>query len=67
MLNTKDLIGLEVCQASEILEKSGVASFKFVYYTDRKQNIFDKELVTAVRKQGEELTLIVCRYKFVVQ
>ncbi len=64
MLNTKDLIGLEVCQASEILEKSGVANFKFVYYMDRKQTIFDKEIVTAVRKDGENLVLVVCRYKF---
>ncbi len=64
MLNTKDLIGLEVCQASEILEKSGVANFKFVYYTDRKQTIFDKELVTAVREDENGMTLIVCRYKF---
>lgn len=66
MLNTKDLIGLEACQASEILEKSGATNFKFVYYTDRKQNIFDKELVTAVRKDGEQLVLVVCRYKFEV-
>ncbi len=60
-MNTKELIGLEVCQALAILEKSGETNFKFVYYTDRKQSKYDKEIVTAVRTEGE-LTLVVCRY-----
>lgn len=66
MLNTNELIGLEVCQAACELEKAGITNFKFVYYTDRRQKEFDKEIVTAVRADGETLVLIVCRYKFEV-
>ncbi len=66
MLNTNDLIGLEVCQAAANLKKAGITNFKFVYYTDRRQSEFDKEIVTAVRTEGETLVLIVCRYKFEV-
>lgn len=66
MLNPKDLIGLEVCQAASELEKSGITNFKFVYYTDRKQNKFDKEIVTATRNEGDCLVLVVCRYLFEV-
>lgn len=60
-MNTNELIGLEVDRALAILQKSGV-NFKFVYYTDRKQQKYDREIVTAVRTQGEMLVLIVCRY-----
>ncbi len=66
MLNTNDLIGLEVCQAVSELEKTGITNFKFVYYTDRRQTEFDKEIVTAVRSDEKMLTLVVCRYKFEV-
>ena len=61
------LIGLEVCQALEILQAKGITNFKFVYYVDRKQSKFDKEIVTAVRHTGETLELIICRYQFTVQ
>lgn len=60
--DTKELIGLEVCQAIAVLKKSGETNFKFVYYTDRKQNKFDKEIVTAVRRENGALVLVVCRY-----
>ena len=60
-MDTKELIGLEVCDALALLNKHGETNFKFVYYTDRKQNKYDKEIVTAVRAEGE-LTLVVCRY-----
>ena len=63
-MDAKDLIGLEVCQAQAVLEKLGETNFKFVYYTDRKQKIFDKEIVTAVREEADCLVLIVCRYLF---
>ena len=63
-MDAKELIGLEVCQAQAILEANGKTNFKFVYYTDRKQKIYDKEIVTAVRKQHDMLVLIVCRYLF---
>ena len=63
-MNAKELIGLEVCQARAFLENVGETNFKFVYYTDRKQKIFDKEIVTAVRQQDDCLVLIVCRYLF---
>lgn len=66
-MNTKDLIGLEACDAVAVLQQSGETNFKFVYYTDRKQNSFDKEIVTAVRREKDTLTLVVCRYLFEVQ
>ena len=65
-MNFKELIGLEVCDAESVLRKSGITSFKFVYYVDRKQKEFDKELVTAVREKDDGLELVVCRYKFAV-
>lgn len=49
------------------MQQSGETNFKFVYYTDRKQNSFDKEIVTAVRREKDTLTLVVCRYLFEVQ
>lgn len=61
-MNTNELIGLEVCQAKELLTVRGETNFKFVYYTDRKQQKFDKELVTAVRETPNGLEIIVCRY-----
>ena len=64
-MNFQDLIGLEVCEAESILLKKGITNFKFVYYVDRKQNKYDKELVPAVRS-GEVIELIVCRYLFAV-
>ncbi len=63
-MNYNDLIGLEVCEAESVLRKSGITNFKFVYYVDRKQKEYDKELVTAVREEGGMLILVVCRYKF---
>ena len=60
------LIGLEVCDAESKLLQAGITNFKFVYYVDRKQKEFDKELVTAVRNANGSLELIVCRYKLEV-
>ena len=65
-MNFKELIGLEVCEAESILRKLGITNFKFVYYVDRKQKEFDKELVTAAREKDGILELVVCRYKFAV-
>ncbi|MDE7454779.1 MAG: hypothetical protein K2M64_03010 [Clostridia bacterium] len=65
-MNLIDLVGLEVCEAENKLEKLGITNFKFVYYVDRKQSEFDKEIVTAVRNKGDCLELIVCRYLFEV-
>ncbi len=64
MTNLNDLVGLEVGQAQDVLRKLGITGFKFVYYVDRKQKEFDKELVTAVRQKEDVLELVVCRYKF---
>lgn len=61
-MDTNELIGLEVGQALTALQLSGETNFKFVYYTDRKQTKFDKEIVTAVRTVDDRLVLIVCRY-----
>ena len=65
-MNFKDLIGLEVCDAESVLLKSGITNFKFVYYVDRKQVEFDRELVTAVREADGMVELVVCRYKLEV-
>lgn len=65
-MNFNDLIGLEVCDAESILRERGITNFKFVYYVDRKQQKYDKEIVTAVRKKDDCLELIVCRYLFTV-
>lgn len=65
-MNFNDLIGLEVCEAERVLLNLGITDFKFVYYVDRKQKEFDKELVTAVRNANGSLELIVCRYKLEV-
>ena len=62
-MNFNDLIGLEVCEAQSVLRKSGITNFKFVYYVDRKQVDFDRELVTAVREHDGMVELVVCRYK----
>ncbi len=66
-MNTNDLIGLEVCDATKILQEKGITNFKFVYYVDRKQTKFDKEIVTVVKNDGSCLKLIVCRYLFAVE
>ena len=58
----RDLIGLEVCDAQDFLQKAGITNFKFVYYVDRKQSAYDKEIVTAVRQNDDGLELVVCRY-----
>lgn len=63
-MNYIDLIGLEVCEAESKLREKGITNFKFVYYVDRKQNKFDKEIVTAVREKGDLVELVVCRYLF---
>ena len=65
-MDFNELIGLEVCDAERVLRNLGITNFKFVYYVDRKQKEFDKELVTAVRDKDGTLELVVCRYKFAV-
>ena len=65
-MNTNVLIGLLLCQAKELLTVRGQKKLKFVYYTDRKHQKFDKEIVTAVREDNGCLQLIVCRYLFEV-
>lgn len=66
-MNFIDLIGLEVCEAESKLAELGITNFKFVYYVDRKQSKYDKEIVTAVRDKQDCLELVVCRYLFAVQ
>ncbi len=61
-MNLLDLVGLEVCDAKDFLQKIGITNFKFVYYVDRKQSAYDKEIVTAARNKNDVLELIVCRY-----
>lgn len=65
-MNFYDLIGLEVCEAESKLAEIGITNFKFVYYVDRKQSKYDKEIVTAARDKGDCVELIVCRYLFAV-
>ncbi len=56
------MIGLEVCEAQDFLQKIGITNFKFVYYVDRKQTKYDKEIVTAVQPKGDFWEIVVCRY-----
>ena len=66
-MNLNEIVGLEVCDAERFLQKSGITNFKFVYYVDRKQNEFDKELVTAWRLTPDDrVEVVVCRYKLKV-
>ena len=63
-MNLNEIVGLEVCDAENFLQKSGITNFKFVYYVDRKQKEFDKELVTAARVRPDGcVEVVVCRYK----
>ena len=62
-MNFNEFIGLEVCEAESVLLKSGITNFKFVYYVDRKQKEYDRELVTAARQKDGYVELVVCRYK----
>lgn len=65
-MNFNDFVGLEVCDAESLLLKLGITNFKFVYYVDRKQSEYDKELVTAAKMKDGVVELVVCRYKFEV-
>ena len=67
-MNLNEIVGLEVCDAESFLQKSGITNFKFVYYVDRKQKEFDKELVTAARVNPDGgVEVVVCRYKLKVR
>ena len=67
-MNLNEIVGLEVCDAESFLKKSGITNFKFVYYVDRKQTEFDKELVTAARQCADGcVEIVVCRYKLRVE
>lgn len=59
------LIGLEVCQAEELLKQKN-DNFKFVFYRDKKQKTFDKEIVTAVKFVDDVLVVVVCPMQFSV-
>ena len=48
-----EFIGLEVCQAEQLLKSKRIDNFKFVYYIDRKQRSFDKKIV--VRAYTKEI------------
>ncbi|MCM1043705.1 MAG: hypothetical protein NC350_05855 [Corallococcus sp.] len=58
------LIGLEVSEAQQLLKSSGNDNFKFVYYTDRKQKYFDKEVVVSVKSVDGIYELTVCPMQF---
>ena len=61
-----EFIGLEVCQAEELLKSKQIGNFKFVYYIDRKQRSFDKEIVVSAKMQDETLVITVCPMQFAV-
>ena len=61
-----EFIGLEVCQAEELLKCKRIDNFKFVYYIDRKQQSFDKEIVVSVKSVDDVLILTVCPMQFAV-
>ena len=61
-----ELIGLEVDQAEELLKSKRIDNFKFVYYIDRKQRSFDKEIIVATKFADDVLVLTVCPMQFAV-
>ena len=61
-----EFIGLEVCQAEQLLKSKRIDNFKFVYYIDRKQRSFDKKIVVAVKQVDDTLMLTVCPMQFAV-
>lgn len=61
-----EFIGLEVAQAEELLKSKRIDNFKFVYYIDRKQRSFDKEIVVAVKIVDGTHVLTVCPMQFAV-
>ena len=67
MIDAKHMIGLELSQAKEWLLQQGIANYQVVLAVDRKQDKFDKEIVTCVRTKGETLQLIACRYLFEIE
>ena len=62
-----EFIGLEVCQAKELLKGKRIDNFKFVYYIDRKQQNFDKEIVVSAKMVEGVLVLTVCPMQFAVE
>lgn len=61
-----EFIGLEVCQAEQLLKGKRIDNFKFVYYIDRKQRSFDKEIVVSAKLVDGTLVLTVCPMQFAV-
>ena len=61
-----ELIGLEVAHAKELLKSKRIDNFKFVYYIDRKQRCYDKEIVVSAKMVDETLVLTVCPMQFAV-
>ena len=61
-----EFIGLEVCQVKELLKSKRIDNFKFVYYIDRKQRSFDKEIVVSAKLVDDVLLFTVCPMQFAV-
>ncbi len=61
-----EFIGLEVCQAEQLLKSKRIDNFKFVYYIDRKQRCFDKKIVVSAKFVDDTLVLTVCPMQFAV-
>ncbi len=59
-MDSRQLIGLDVDTAKQVLQENGIDSYEFVVYTDRKQCHFDKEIVVRVTCVEGVYKVIVC-------
>ncbi len=59
-MDNRQLIGLEVECAKQLLLDNGITNFEFLLFTDRKQCHFDKEIVVRVTVEEGVYRCIVC-------
>ncbi len=59
-MDNRQLIGLEVAKAKQLLLDNGISNYQFVLFTDRKQCHFDKEIVVRATVEEGIYRCIVC-------
>lgn len=61
------LISLSLEEAKQFLANQGITDYQIVYYTDRKQQSFDKYIVVRVTKKEDKYILLVCPMQMHIQ
>lgn len=59
-MHSRQLIGLDVEHAKQMLLDNGITNFEFILFTDRKQCHSDKEIVARVTVEQGIYRCIVC-------